>query len=248
MSIEQAVGKLKDARNQGGSGVILTGAGISAESGIPTFRGAGGLWKTYRPEELATAEAFEARPEVVWEWYEWRRDIIRKAQANPGHQAIAGLEGMFPNLLLITQNVDDLHERAGSINLVHLHGTIFHNRCFNGCPGLAKASKPQPDIPKCPCGGLMRPAVVWFGEMLPEEDLERAARASQEASVFLSVGTSGIVHPAASLPLAAKSRGAFLIEVNPDPTPLSPSADLVLRGPSGEILPALVAGLTSLTP
>ncbi len=126
---------------------------------------------------------------------------------------------------------------------MHLHGTIFHNRCFRGCPGLIEAAEPLAVIPKCSCGSLMRPAVVWFGEMLPEDALEKAAHASREASVFLSVGTSGIVHPAASLPLLAKSRGAFLIEVNPDPTPLSSSADLVLQGPSGEILPSLVAGL-----
>lgn len=248
MSIEQAIDRLKEAKLKGGSVAVLTGAGISAESGIPTFRGAGGLWKTCRPEELATAEAFEAQPEVVWEWYEWRRGIIRKAGPNPGHLAIAQMESLFSNFFLITQNVDNLHERAGSRTLVHLHGTISHNRCYHGCPALIEAKEPQAMIPKCSCGALMRPAVVWFGEMLPEEALEHAAIVSQEASVFLSVGTSGIVHPAASLPLLAKSNGAFLIEVNPDPTPLTSSSDLVLQGPSGVILPSLMAGLTSRTP
>lgn len=220
---------------------VLTGAGISQESGVPVFRGPGGLWRQYRPEELATPGAFARDPRLVWEWYDWRRSLVARTQPNPGHYALVELERRTPDFTLITQNVDGLHDRAGSRRLLKLHGDLWTLRC-TGC-GTESVNRevPLPALPpRCPCGALLRPGVVWFGEMLPAETLRAACEAAHRAQVFLVVGTSAVVHPAASLPLAAREAGARLIEVNLEPTPLTPAADASFFGPAGQLLPQLL--------
>ena len=210
---------------------VLTGAGISAESGIPTFRGKDGLWKKYDPVELATPEAFRKDPGLVWEWYNRRRQLIAKAEPNDGHKMLAKMEEEFPDLWLITQNVDGLHQRAGSRKVVELHGNIWKVRCVRCGREDYDYRTPIPDIPpRCrKCGGLLRPGVVWFGEPLPVDTLQRAYELSEEAELFLVIGTSAQVYPAAELPLIAKRNGAKIIEVNPEETPLTPYVDLSLR-------------------
>ncbi len=226
---------------------VFTGAGISAESGVPTFRGNEGLWKKFRPEELANLTAFMKNPDLVWEWYQARRTIISSVQPNAGHFAIAEMERLLPAVAVITQNVDNLHRRAGSRTVVELHGNIERNYCLSCGTVWSGPDLPEgPGVPRCTrpgCGGLIRPDVVWFGELLPEDAWDHAVRASAGADVFLSVGTSGVVYPAASLPATARQQGAFLVDINPERTPLSAAADLFLEGPSGAILPAVVAGL-----
>jgi NAD-dependent deacetylase len=227
-------------RNPRARVVVSTGAGVSAESGVPTFRSAGGLWKTYKAETLATPEAFADNPEVVWEWYEFRRAKIREVSPNPGHYELARWERYFPNLVLITQNIDGLHHRAGSSQPIELHGNIMMSKCFScgrsaGDVGLGKDGK----IPHCACGGLLRPSVVWFGEAMPQRELQQAWEAAQSADVFLSVGTSGVVQPAASLAAVAQEAGAFLVEINPEATEVSYMFDEALRHPSGVALPAI---------
>ena len=215
---------------------VLTGAGISAESGIPTFRGAGGLWRNYRPEELATPEAFDRDPDMVWEWYLWRRELIAKAEPNAGHRALVSLEQRTPQFTLITQNVDGLHDRAGSRRLLKVHGDIQVNLC-------RKCGSESPTLPrhrKCACGGWLRPGVVWFGENLPYQVWMEAQHAASVAEVMLVVGTSAVVHPAASLVPRAQRNGAAVIEVNLEATELSPGVDIGLLGPAGEILPRIV--------
>jgi len=219
---------LKQAR----SVAVLTGAGVSAESGIPTFRDNNGLWRQFRAEQLATPEAFANDPELVWEWYDWRREIIAAAQPNAGHLALVEIERRVPHFTLITQNVDDLHERAGSRNVIHLHGSIFVQRCLR-CS--RESSGPRP--PKCVCGGMLRPGVVWFGEALPPEPRFAAEDAVRESDLLLVIGTSGVVYPAAGLVYMAKR----VVEINPSSTPLSSRMDERLEGPSGEILPRLIA-------
>jgi NAD-dependent deacetylase len=222
--------------------VALTGAGISAESGIPTFRGAGGLWRNFSPEQLATPEAFARDPRLVWEWYDWRRSVIRKAAPNPGHGALAELERRAPErFTLVTQNVDGLHDRAGSRNVAKLHGDIWQVRCV-GCGAESRNEQVplHPLPPRCACGALLRPGVVWFGEPLPEDAWQRAFAASRRAEIFLVIGTSATVYPAAGLAQVARQCGARLAVVNPDPNPADRLADWVLRGPSGEILPRLL--------
>jgi NAD-dependent deacetylase len=224
---------LRDAR----SIAALTGAGISAESGIPTFRGAGGLWRNFRVEDLATPGAFARDPKTVWEWYAWRREKIAEAEPNPGHRALVELENRAPHFTLITQNVDGLHERAGSRNVVRIHGSIWEDRC-TVCGSLnRKAFAALP--PYCACGGMLRPGVVWFGEGLDEHVWDNAWKAVESAGVLLVVGTSALVYPAASLVPLAKQFGAAVIEVNPDETPISSEVDYSLRGPAGIILPQL---------
>lgn len=222
----------------------FTGAGVSAESGVPTFRGNEGLWKKFKPEELANLSAFMKNPALVWEWYRERKTILAGVQPNAGHVALAELEKLCPRFTLITQNIDNLHRRAGSGRVFELHGNIERNYCMSCGAQFAGEMLPGAGgIPRCDrpgCGGTVRPDVVWFGEMLPEDAWDQSVRASALADVFLSVGTSGVVYPAASLPLTAKHQGAFLVEINPEPTPLTPSTDLFLQGPSGEILPAIV--------
>ena len=222
--------------------VAFAGAGISAESNVPTFRGADGLWRNYRPEALATAEAFHGDPRLVWEWYDWLRGVIHAAQPNPGHLALTELQRRAPEkFTLITQNIDGLHERAGSHDVVKLHGDLWLLRCTQcGWEGRDERVPLTPLPPLCHCGGMLRPAIVWFGEMLPVDEWERAMDAAQSAEVFLSIGTSAVVYPAAGLVQVAHRAGAKVVIVNPDPTPADELAAWVLRGPAGEILPRLL--------
>lgn len=238
------IASLRKALDGADSIAALTGAGISAESGIPTFRGPDGLWRNYAPEKLATPEAFARDPRLVWEWYNWRRGIIKKAQPNPGHRALAELErrktgkGSFT---LITQNVDGLHDRAGSRNTVKLHGDMWLVQC-TGCGKVERNEQvPLEPLPAhCGCGALLRPGVVWFGEPLPADEWGRAIEASTRSQVFMAVGTSAVVYPAAGLAQVAREAGARLAVVNPEPTPLDDFADWVLRGPSGDFLSRLL--------
>lgn len=226
---------------------ILTGAGVSAESGIPTFRDAQtGLWAQYNPSELATPLAFMRNPRLVWEWYAYRRGLVEAAAPNPAHLALAALERRTPEFTLITQNVDGLHQRAGSRNVLELHGNITRTRCFN--EGTRVDSWPETDAipPRCPhCGGLLRPDVVWFGELLPSGVLDQAARAAETCDIFLSIGTSGVVEPAASLPFLALRAGAPVVEINLAPSAVRDQFSLHLYGPAGMLVPALVAALDS---
>ncbi|HJT45234.1 MAG TPA: NAD-dependent deacylase [Chthoniobacterales bacterium] len=219
--------------------VALTGAGISAESGLATFRDAQtGLWSKFRPEELATAEAFQRNPTLVSDWYAWRREQALKAQPNQGHLALAEMERRVSEFLLVTQNVDGLHERSGSKRMVELHGNIHGFRCFeNDCP----RENFDLDKGRCrSCGGHLRPAVVWFGEMLPVDALEAAIKASEECDVFFSIGTSSVVYPAADLWRRAKDNGAIVVEINKDSTTLTALADYSFLGKAGDVLPELV--------
>jgi NAD-dependent deacetylase len=236
---------------------VLTGAGVSKESGVPTFRDAlDGLWARFDPTQLATRRAFEANPKLVWDFYQYRREIMRPAHPNPGHYALAALQRRFPHLRIITQNVDDLHERAGSTDVIRLHGSIAQNKCYFDCQGeptLVDVSKIEWDAssgpPPCPhCGRWVRPDVVWFGEMLPADQLSRAQEMLARADVVLVIGTSGLVSPAAEMPVTAKHHGAVIIEINPDTSMISRIADLKLEGASGQILPRMVAALDAMSP
>ena len=222
---------------------VLTGAGISAESGVPTFRDAQtGLWARYSPQELANAEAFRRNPRLVWEWYAWRQQIVRQAMPNPGHQALVIMEQRIATFTLITQNVDGLHRRAGSHQVLELHGNLFRSKCFDEDRPVEDDSEGDEVPPRCSrCGGLLRPDVVWFGEMLPAAMLHAATQAATHAEVFFSIGTSALVYPAADLPLQALAAGATVVEINPQPTPLSAQASFALHGAAGVVLPALVA-------
>lgn len=221
--------------------VALTGSGISAESGVPTFREAQtGLWARYDPQQLATPEAFTRDPKLVWEWYEWRRKLVGEAEPNSGHRALVELEKHAPSFMLVTQNVDGLHEQAGSRNVIELHGNILRTICsaekIEIDPG-----KTEEKPPLCTnCGAPLRPDVVWFGEMLPTGAMESASEVVESCDVFLSIGTSSLVYPAASLPYAANAAGVTVVEINPEDTPLTPVADYALRGMAGEVLPVLV--------
>jgi len=223
---------------------VLTGAGVSAESGVPTFRDAQtGLWAKFDPLELATPAAFARNPKFVWDWYASRRAKIAEARPNPGHYALAAIEHRVADFLLVTQNVDGLHQAAGSVNVVELHGNIRRVRCSRGC-GVVDAwdDGPPAEPPRCAtCGAFLRPDVVWFEEMLPAAALDRAEDIARRCDALLVVGTSAEVYPAAALPYAAKRRGAIVVEINPLPTDLSDSVDQTLRGPAGVVLPALVA-------
>lgn len=276
---------LANALRAARSVAVLTGAGISAESGVPTFRDGApasvsrrvvrdgaqaaaiadetgrfaaapaphasrtvsqppGLWARYNPEDLATPEAFRRDPKLVWEWYEWRRGLVAKAQPNPGHRALEELERRVPDFTLITQNVDGLHRRAGSQRVLELHGNITRSKCFDEGTPVESWAENGSVPPRCPgCGGHLRPDVVWFGEMLPEAALDAALEAARRCELFLCVGTSTVVQPAASLPFEALRAGARVLEVNPDATPLTPHATWSLRGPAGTVLPELLAAL-----
>lgn len=227
---------------------VLTGAGISAESGVPTFRGAGGLWRNYSPEQLATPEAFERDPLLVWQWYDWRRGLIHEARPNAGHVALAELERRLTldgrreeAFSLITQNVDGLHDRAGSRRILKLHGDIWQLRCL-GCDREERNERvPLEELPpRCSCGALMRPGVVWFGESLPAAVWNQAEEAARHAQVFMVIGTSGVVYPAAGLAETARRSGAKVVLINPEATALNYVATWALAGPSGEILRRLI--------
>lgn len=231
---------LRDAR----AVAVLTGAGISAESGVPTFRDAQtGLWAKFDPRELATPSAFMRRPKFVWDWYAYRRERIAEARPNPGHLALAVIEQRVPRFTLITQNVDGLHQQAGSTDVVELHGNIHRVRCSRGCGVVdqwAEAAADEP--PRCArCGSYLRPDIVWFEEMLPANALQTAEAVASDCDLFFVVGTSAEVYPAAALPHDACRAGATVVEVNPETTAFSAAADHTLRGPAGIILPALVA-------
>jgi NAD-dependent deacetylase len=252
MTLENSIRQAADLIRGIAHLAVLTGAGVSAESGIPTFRDAlTGLWAKYSPAELANPMAFLANPKLVWEFYEFRRTLMQPAQPNPAHYALAALEQRFPQMQIITQNVDNLHERAGSKNVIRLHGNIHADKCSANCQG-----DPTPvDIsqlewdhasgaPPCPyCGKPVRPDVVWFGEMLPLAQLDAARIAAAYADVMLVIGTSGVVRPAADLPFAARENGAKIIEFNPYQSDITAIADLWLPAPAGETLPRVVAAL-----
>jgi NAD-dependent protein deacetylase/lipoamidase len=220
---------------------VLTGAGVSAESGVPTFRGPGGLWENHRAEDLATPQAFSRDPALVWRWYNWRRALMAKCEPNPAHRALAALEGRTDQFTLITQNVDGLHQRAGNQAPLELHGNIWWVRCMD-CGALYEERELElPAPPTCRnCGGLLRPHVVWFGESLDSRILGAAWRAAARCEVMLVVGTSAVVQPAAGLASVARQAGAFVIEVNLEQTPNSPEVHISLLGQAGEILPELV--------
>jgi NAD-dependent deacetylase len=223
--------------------MVLTGAGVSAESGIPTFRDPQtGLWAGYKPEDLASPQAFVKNPKRVWEWYTWRRKLIEVAAPNPGHYALAALQSRIPSLILATQNIDGLHQRAGSQNLIELHGNIFRARCLDENRVWPSWDETKGNPPHCPdCGGMLRPDVVWFGEALPELSLQQAYSAAQKCNMVMTIGTSGLVQPAASLPLIAQECGAVFVEINLQQTVLSKEADFCLQGLAGEVLPAILA-------
>jgi len=223
----------------------LTGAGISAESGVPTFRGAGGFWAEQRAEDLATPEGFQRDPEKVWKFYLWRRDLLRQVQPNPAHEALAKMQRGGGQLTVVTQNIDDLHRLAGSRDVIELHGNLWVDLCTRCGASVHRSPGDWTDeIPICgTCGLMMRPGVVWFGEALSPERLGRAQEAAGDCDVMLVVGTSGVVQPAASLANWAKSNGAFVVEINPDQTPLSHLADVRLRDPAGEVLPRIASVL-----
>jgi NAD-dependent deacetylase len=221
--------------------LVLTGAGVSAESGVPTFRGPEGLWRQRRPEELATHEAFARDPGLVWEWYAWRREVIAPLRPNAAHDAISRLEERAHVFLLATQNVDGLHQASSSRRVVELHGSLWRLRCTACAEEGEDRRVPLPELPpRCSCGGLLRPAVVWFGESLPEPALRAAFDAGESADVVLVIGTSSVVYPAAAIAPAARARGAFVVEVNPFETPLTALAHASFRGPAGEIVPSLL--------
>lgn len=222
---------------------VLTGAGVSAESGVPTFRGAGGFWRGRSALDLATPQAFARDPAGVWEFYRFRIAGLEGVRPNPGHRALVRLEEQRELFWLVTQNVDGLHRAAGSRNVVELHGSLARARCSRCEYRCASRDLPPEGVPACPvCGAHLRPAVVWFGEMLPDRELALADEAVRECDLLLVIGTSGIVEPAASFARRAALRGAGVVEVNVEPTPLSRVADVTLLGPAGVVLPRLVEG------
>lgn len=246
-TLEAASAMLRAARRP----VIFTGAGMSVDSGVPAFRGAeGGLWSEFDPQRLATPAAYRADRDLVWGWYVWRMALVARAQPHAGHLALAGLQTRWPELVIVTQNVDDLHERAGSRHVLHLHGEIFALRCFacarphHGFELPAQAADtPRLRLPPpcCGyCGGPVRPGVVWFGESLPQDIWQQALQQVRDADALLVVGTAGVVEPAASLVGRAKSNGARVIEINPEPSTQSSRADIHLRGSAADMLPRLV--------
>jgi NAD-dependent deacetylase len=240
----QAIVELATRLRQARQILVLTGAGISAESGIATFRDAqSGLWSRFRPEDLATPEAFRRDPELVWRWYAWRREQVAQAQPNAAHHALAELAHRVPTTL-VTQNVDDLHQRAGSTDVIALHGSISRTICsvtkLEITADWLAANPGEPPRSPHHADGLARPGVVWFGENLPPEALDRANDAARACDVVLAIGTSALVYPAAGLPALAQRHGAWFAEINPQPTPLTPEADLVLAHPAGQAMPAVL--------
>jgi NAD-dependent deacetylase len=235
--IRQVAEKLKSSTRV----VVLTGAGISQESGVPTFRGADGLWQNFRAEDLATPEAFEKDPVLVWRWYDWRRSLIKPLKPNPGHYALADLEKGIEDFTLVTQNVDGLHKAAGNGRPIEMHGSLWRVRCMQCGTDFENREVPIDIPPRCEtCGGLLRPAVVWFGEALDQKVLHEIYGCLERAETLLVVGTSGAVQPAASFGLVAKKAGAFVVEVNRSKTPQSAFFDVSIQGKAGELLPHLV--------
>jgi len=237
MDLQRITERLKRAMRP----VVLTGAGVSAESGVPTFRGPDGLWRNFRAEELATPEAFSADPFLVWQWYDWRRTLISRIKPNAAHYALAGLEKAKPGMVLVTQNVDGLHGAASSRSVIEIHGSIWRVECIECKNSSDNRDVPIKILPRCACGGLLRPGVVWFGEPLDESVLEAAFTASANADFMLVVGTSGVVQPAASLAYRAKEAGAFMVEVNTEPSALSGIMDSMVSGPAAGVLPGLLS-------
>jgi len=237
------INKLKEASSL----VFFTGAGISAESGIPTFRGKEGLWKKFRPEELANFNAFISNPEMVWEWYNHRKKIIHESQPNEGHLTIAQMQKYFDKVTVVTQNVDNLHRRAGSNNIFELHGNIERNFCINCKEFYNEELDFSKGIPKCKCGGLIRPDVVWFGEMLPEDQFRGGESVSFNSDIFFVVGTSAVIYPASGLVTVAKQGGAVIVEVNIEQTEISSIADYSFLGESGKVLPEILSAYKSVT-
>jgi NAD-dependent deacetylase len=225
--------------------VVLTGAGVSAESGVPTFRDAQtGLWAKYRPEDLATPAAFARDPQLVWNWYADRRRNLDNIQPNPGHIALAELQQRLPSFALITQNVDGLHQRAGNTDVIEFHGNIHRTVCSAiPCPGEWQEDDER-EPPVCPvCSSLLRPDVVWFGEGIPATAMQDSIDALEGCDLFISIGTSAVVYPAAGLAAMAAEQGATVAEINPEATPLSSEADIVIAAPSGAALPEILAAL-----
>lgn len=240
----ELLSKLNTARRV----TVLTGAGVSAESGVPTFREAQtGFWANYSPEALATPRAFQRNPRLVWEWYAWRRKLVAAAQPNPAHLALAEMARLFREFHLITQNVDGLHQRAGSCEVIELHGNITRTKCFNEGTVVSSWAETGEVPPKCPnCGGPLRPDVVWFEEPLPAVELTRAMQASSCCDVFFTIGTSALVYPAAALPFEALRGGALVVEINPQPTSFTEQAHHSLAGAAGVVLPGLLGDLRNL--
>lgn len=221
---------------------VLTGAGISAESGVPTFRGPEGLWSKFRPEELASFDAFIRNPRLVWEWYTYRKKVMQEVQPNDAHRALVVLQDLFADFTLVTQNVDNLHQRAGSRKVLELHGNLERSYCID-CrrPASNVTLGDGVDVPRCSsCGGLLRPDVVWFGEVLPQRTFMEAQWSAEHSDVFLTIGTSGIVYPAAWLPLGAREAGSYVVEINTEYTDLSPNMSETIIGKAAAVLPELV--------
>ena len=240
MPPEDAVRELARRLRAASRVTVVTGAGVSAASGIPTFRGAGGMWRSFRPERLATAAAFAEDPELVWEWYAWRRQIAARAKPNRAHEVLAAWSRRFARFALVTQNVDGLHERAGTRGVIRFHGSLWELSCWSGCAGSPASWSAEGELaevpPRCPyCGGLARPGVVWFGEAIPGSALA-AASAALDCDVCVAAGTSAVVYPAAGLVGEAGARGAFTAEINPEATPASGSVDLAIAGRAEEVL------------
>ena len=240
MYTQEQIQTVKQAMSQASSIAVLTGAGVSAESGVPTFRGKDGYWNGLRPEDLSSPEGFYSNPTMVWEWYNLRRRVLAETQPNAGHLALAQMAKAYPQFTLITQNVDRLHQAGGSENVLELHGNIWDVVCKKCNITHNKYKVEMPSEPRCEkCGYWTRPAVVWFGESLPEGAMETAAARAHSCDVFLVVGTSAVVYPAAGLIEVAKGGGAFVVEINIDRTPATGLCDVSLVGPSAEILPLL---------
>lgn len=241
LPMEEIFPKIKKLLESSNKILVLTGAGTSAESGIPTFRGKDGLWKNFGAEELATPEAFSKNPVVVWEWYNWRREIISKANPNPGHLTLTKWEKIFPSFCLITQNVDGLHRKAGSVKIIEMHGNIWEMRCTLENKIFFNQNVPLREIPpKCKdCNNVLRPNVVWFGESIPSSVMKKIYEHCSDSDFLFVIGTSAIVYPAAQIPYMVMEKGGKICEINIEETPLTPNVDFFLKGKSGEILSEL---------
>jgi len=241
MDIREKLQRAAQLLSQADHIIAFTGSGISSESGIPTFRGKDGLWKQFKAQDLATPGAFSSNPKLVWEWYDWRRNIIADKKPNPGHKILAEWNDLFSSLYVITQNIDGLHQKAGSENIIELHGNIWKLRCTKEGTVTEDHSCPLKEIPPIckKCGALMRPHVVWFGESLDTELLSEAVKMCSKADLMLAIGTSSLVYPAASIPMTAAESGVKVIEINPESTPLTPRADTSIRGKAGDVLPGI---------